>query len=68
VSPTCRRPLTRFGSSPNPTAARDYQWIKQRSVGQGHVDLLAYSDAKGAHVAAVRDAARVWARRTSGSS
>jgi GrpB-like predicted nucleotidyltransferase (UPF0157 family) len=52
----------------HPTAARDYQWIKQRSVEQGHVDLLAYSDAKGAHVAAVRDAARVWARRTSGSS
>jgi GrpB-like predicted nucleotidyltransferase (UPF0157 family) len=52
----------------HPTAARDYERIKQRSVEQGHVDLLAYSDAKGAHVAAVRDAARVWARRTSESS
>jgi GrpB-like predicted nucleotidyltransferase (UPF0157 family) len=43
----------------NPTAAREYERIKQRAVEQGHVDLLSYSDAKRAQVAAVRDAARV---------
>jgi GrpB-like predicted nucleotidyltransferase (UPF0157 family)/Ser/Thr protein kinase RdoA (MazF antagonist) len=42
----------------NPPAAREYERSKQRAVEQGHVDLLSYSDAKGAHVAAVRDAAR----------
>ncbi len=47
----------------NPTAAREYERVKRRSVEQGHVDLLSYSDAKGAHVAAVRDAARAWSRR-----
>ena len=47
----------------HPTAAREYERIKQSAVEQGHVDLLSYSDAKGAHVAAVREAAHAWARR-----
>jgi GrpB-like predicted nucleotidyltransferase (UPF0157 family) len=44
----------------HPAAAREYERLKQRAVEEGHVDLRSYSDAKGAHVAAVRDAARGW--------
>ena len=43
----------------HPTAAREYERMKERAVEQGHVDLRSYSDAKAAHVAAIRDAARV---------
>ena len=48
----------------HPTAAREYEQIKHRAVEQGHVDLRSYSHAKGAHVAAVREAAYAWTRRT----
>ena len=48
----------------HPSAAREYERIKQRAVEQGHVDLLSYSHAKDAQVAAVREAAYAWARRT----
>jgi GrpB-like predicted nucleotidyltransferase (UPF0157 family) len=46
----------------HPAAAREYERIKQRAVEQGHVDLLSYSDAKGEHVAAIREAAYAWSR------
>ena len=46
----------------HPTAAREYELVKRRAVEQGHVDLRSYSDAKDAHVAALRDAACAWAR------
>lgn len=42
----------------HPAAAREYEQSKQRAVEEGHVDLLSYSDAKGAQVVALRDAAR----------
>jgi GrpB-like predicted nucleotidyltransferase (UPF0157 family) len=48
----------------HPTATREYEQIKDRAVEQGHVDLRSYSHAKGAHVAAVREAAYAWTRRT----
>jgi GrpB-like predicted nucleotidyltransferase (UPF0157 family) len=46
----------------HPDAARRYAEAKQRAVDQGNLDLLTYSDAKRAHVAALRDAAAAWAR------
>jgi GrpB-like predicted nucleotidyltransferase (UPF0157 family) len=48
----------------NPAAAREYERIKQRAVEQGYVDLRSYSHAKGAHVAAIREAAYAWIRQT----
>jgi GrpB-like predicted nucleotidyltransferase (UPF0157 family) len=48
----------------HPEAAAEYATAKQRAVEQGHVDLLTYSDAKRSHVAALRDAAVAWARRS----
>ena len=52
----------------HPTAAREYEQIKHRAVEQGHVDLRSYSRAKAAHVAAVREAAYAWTRRTQQSA
>jgi GrpB protein len=46
----------------HPDAARDYARTKQRAVDQGRVDLLTYSHAKSEHVAAIREAAYMWAR------
>jgi GrpB-like predicted nucleotidyltransferase (UPF0157 family) len=46
----------------HPAAAREYEQVKERAVEQGHVDLLSYSHAKGAHVAAIREAAYAWSR------
>jgi GrpB-like predicted nucleotidyltransferase (UPF0157 family) len=48
----------------HPAAAREYGRIKQRAVEQGHLDLLSYSHAKDAHVAAIGEAAYAWTRRT----
>jgi GrpB-like predicted nucleotidyltransferase (UPF0157 family) len=48
----------------HPTAAREYEQIKDGAVEQGHLDLRSYSHAKGEHVAAVREAAYAWTRRT----
>jgi GrpB-like predicted nucleotidyltransferase (UPF0157 family) len=47
----------------HPAAAREYEQVKERAVEQGHVDLLTYSHAKGAHVAAIREAAYAWSRQ-----
>ena len=44
----------------HPDAARDYERIKQHAIEQGHADLRSYSRAKGAHVAAIREAAYAW--------
>lgn len=52
----------------HPEAADEYAKAKQRAVEQGHVDLLSYSDAKRAHVAALRDAAAAWAHRPAGQA
>ena len=56
--------MTRDYLREHPAAAREYERIKQRAVEQGHVDLRSYSRAKDEHVAAIRDAARAWDRRT----
>ncbi len=47
----------------HPVAAREYVQVKERAVEQGHVDLLSYSHAKDAHVAAIREAAYAWSRQ-----
>jgi GrpB-like predicted nucleotidyltransferase (UPF0157 family) len=49
----------------HPEAAAAYAQVKRRAVEQGHVDLLTYSGAKRAHVAALRDAAAAWAQARS---
>lgn len=48
----------------HPEAAEEYAKAKQRAVEQGRVNLLTYSDAKRSHVAALREAAVRWARRS----
>jgi GrpB-like predicted nucleotidyltransferase (UPF0157 family) len=50
----------------HPHAAREYEAVKQRTVDQGHTDLLSYSHAKDAHVAALREAAHAWTQRSRG--
>jgi GrpB-like predicted nucleotidyltransferase (UPF0157 family) len=47
----------------HPHAAREYERVKQRAIEQGHVDLLSYSHAKGAHVAGIREKAYAWTRQ-----
>jgi GrpB-like predicted nucleotidyltransferase (UPF0157 family) len=47
----------------HPAAAREYERVKDRAVEQGYVDLRSYSQAKGAHVAAIREAAYTWTRQ-----
>jgi GrpB-like predicted nucleotidyltransferase (UPF0157 family) len=44
----------------HPDAAAEYAAVKQRALDQGHADLLSYSHAKGAHVAALRASADHW--------
>jgi GrpB-like predicted nucleotidyltransferase (UPF0157 family) len=47
----------------HPAATRAYEEVKERAVEHGHVDLRSYSHAKGAHVAAIREAAYAWRRQ-----
>jgi GrpB-like predicted nucleotidyltransferase (UPF0157 family) len=50
----------------HPDAAREYVRTKEDALRRGHADLLSYSDHKHDRVAAIRDAAREWARETIG--
>jgi GrpB-like predicted nucleotidyltransferase (UPF0157 family) len=47
----------------HPDVAVEYAAVKQRALDQGRADLLSYSRAKRACVAALRDSARRWTQR-----